>query len=71
MRAESIARNYAEALFALAEKSGNVDAFASWIDALSGAILASPRVEATLLSPKVTKAAKTQLLTARGHRCAG
>jgi len=63
LRSESIARNYAEALFALAERNGNVDAFSAWIDALSGAILASPRVEATLLSPKVPKAAKTLLLT--------
>ena len=63
MRAESIARNYAEALFALAEKSGDVDAFTTWIDALSGAILASPKVEAALLSPKVPKAVKTKLLT--------
>ena len=64
MRAESIARNYAGALFVLATKAGKVEAFASWIDALSGAILASPKVEATLLSPKVGKAAKTRLLTA-------
>ncbi len=63
MRAESIARNYAEALFALAEKDGQVDAFAAWIDALSGAIVASPKVGAALLSPKVTRAAKTGLLT--------
>ena len=63
MRAESIARNYAEALFALAEKGGEVDAWGEWIEALSGAIVASPRVEAALLSPKVTKAAKTALLT--------
>jgi F-type H+-transporting ATPase subunit delta len=63
LRAESIARNYAEALFALAEKDGKVDDFAAWIDALSGAIVASPKVEATLASPKVTKAAKTGLLT--------
>ena len=63
MRAESIARNYAEALFALAEKNGNIDAFTAWIDALSGAIHAVPRVEAALLSPKVPKATKTRLLT--------
>ena len=63
MRSESIARNYAEALFALAERHGNVGAFTAWIDALSGAILASPKVEAVLLSPKVPKAAKIRLLT--------
>jgi len=58
-----VARNYAEALFALGEKAGKVDAFGEWIDALAGAISASPRVEATLLSPKVTRAAMTRLLT--------
>jgi F-type H+-transporting ATPase subunit delta len=63
LRSESIARNYAEALFALAEKNGNVDAFTTWIDALAGAIHAAPKVEAALLSPKVPKAAKTRLLT--------
>jgi len=63
LRAESIARNYAEARFALAENENNVDAFTTWIDALSGAILASPKVEAALLSPKVPKAVKSKLLT--------
>jgi len=63
LRSESVARNYAAALFALGEKSGKVDAFGEWIDALAGAITASPKVEATLLSPKVTKATKTRLLT--------
>ncbi|HKP27849.1 MAG TPA: ATP synthase F1 subunit delta [Gemmatimonadales bacterium] len=63
MRAESIARNYAGALFALAEKNGNIDAFTAWVEALAGAIHASPKVEAALLSPKVPKAAKTRLLT--------
>ena len=33
MRAESIARNYAEALFALAEKDGKVDDFAAEVAA--------------------------------------
>ena len=63
MRSESIARNYAEALFALAEKNGNIDAFTAWVEALSGAILAAPKVEAAMLSPKVPKAAKVRLLT--------
>lgn len=64
MRAESIARNYAEALFALAEKSGRVEEYSDWIDALSFAVSALPEVQAALLSPKLTKAAKTRLLEA-------
>lgn len=63
MRAESIARNYAEALFALGEKGGRADLYGEWIDAVAGAIAASPRVEAAMLSPKVPKAVKTRLLT--------
>ncbi len=63
MRSESIALNYAEALFALGEKSGHTRAHADWLDALAGAIATSPRTEGVLLSPKVTKAEKVRLLT--------
>jgi F-type H+-transporting ATPase subunit delta len=64
LRAESIARNYAGALFALAEKSGKTVEFGEWLDALAGAVAVSPKIEAVLSSPKVTKAVKTDLLTA-------
>jgi F-type H+-transporting ATPase subunit delta len=63
LRTESIARNYAEALYQLGEKHGSLDAITSWIEALSAAIQAVPAVAAALLSPKVPKAAKTRLLT--------
>ncbi len=63
MRAESVARNYAEALFALGEKSEGTLVYAELLHALAGAITTSPTVQAVLLSPKVTKAVKTQLLT--------
>ena len=63
MRAESIAANYAEALFALGEKSGRTREYADLLDAVGGAITTSPRVSAVLLSPKVTREAKTRLLT--------
>ncbi len=62
MRAETVAKNYAEALFALGERSGNTVAYAEWMDAVAGAIEVSPKVEAVLLSPKVTKEAKTRIL---------
>lgn len=62
MRAETVALNYAEALFSLGEESGQSVAYADWLDALAGAIAVSPRVQAVLASPNVTKAQKAQLL---------
>ena len=63
MRAESIALNYAEALFELGEKKGHTTDYAEWLDGIAGAMTASPRATAVLMSPKVTKAAKSRLLT--------
>ncbi len=63
MRAATIARNYAEALFALGEKSGQTERYADLVEALAAAIEASPKVEAVLMSPKITRAAKADLLT--------
>ena len=62
MRSETVARNYAEALFALGEGSGQSAAYADLIDALVGAIEATPAVQGVLMSPRVPKAAKTRLL---------
>ena len=64
MRSETIARNYAEALFALGEQSGQSAAYADLIDALAGAIETTPKVQAVLMSPRVPKAEKTRLLAA-------
>ena len=63
MRAETIARNYAAALFELGEKSGQTEEHARWLDALAGAIEVTPRVQGVLLAPKVPKAEKARLLT--------
>ena len=62
MRAETIAKNYADTLFTLGERSGNTHAYAEWLAALAGAIEVSPKAQAVLLSPKVTKEAKSRLL---------
>ena len=62
MRSITIARNYAEALFSLGEKSGNTQGYADLVEALAAAVEASPRVEAVLMSPKITRAAKADLL---------
>ena len=62
MRAATIAKNYAEALFALGEESGRSVEYAPLLEALAAAVHASPRVEMVLMSPKVTKARKAELL---------
>jgi F-type H+-transporting ATPase subunit delta len=64
VRSETIARNYAEALFALGERSGQSAAYADLIDAVAGAIETTPKVLAVLMSPRVPKAEKARLLAA-------
>ncbi len=68
MRSETIARNYAEALFALGEREGRTAAYAELLDAVAGGIAAAPSVQAVLMSPRVTKAQKAGILT---HALAG
>jgi len=66
LRAGTIARNYAETLFALAEGHGGPSAlgqFGELLDAVAHGIAAAPRVQAVLMSPRVTKAQKIALLT--------
>ena len=64
MRSETIARNYAEALFDLGEKSGRTAEYAELLDAVAHGIAAAPTVEAVLMSPRVTKAQKSAVLAA-------
>ena len=64
MRSETVARNYAEALLELAAKSGNVEGYAQLLDAVAAAVETTPKVKAVLMSPRVPKAAKAQLLGA-------
>jgi len=58
----TIARNYAEALFAAADAAGRVAAFGDLIDAVAGAIATDPRIALVLESPRVAKAVKGRLL---------
>ena len=62
MRSETVALNYAEALFQLGEKSGQTEAFGALLDAVAHGIAAAPSVEAVLMSPRVTKGQKASLL---------
>jgi F-type H+-transporting ATPase subunit delta len=62
LRTETVARNYAEALFELGERSGNVERYAELLDAVAAAVEQTPQVEAVLMSPRVPKVEKARLL---------
>jgi F-type H+-transporting ATPase subunit delta len=62
--ATTIARNYAEALFELGERSGHTDGYAELVDAVAGAVETTPEVQSVLMSPRVPKAEKVRLLGA-------
>ena len=62
MRSETIARNYAEALFDLGERSGNTARYVDLLDAVAAAVEQTPRVQAVLMSPKVPKVEKARIL---------
>jgi F-type H+-transporting ATPase subunit delta len=64
VRSETIARNYAEALFELGEQSGQSERYAELIDAVAAAIESTPTVQAVLMSPRVPKRKKSELLAA-------
>jgi len=64
VRSVTIARNYAEALFALGERGGQTARYADLIDAVAGAVETTPTVRAVLMSPREPKAAKARLLGA-------
>jgi F-type H+-transporting ATPase subunit delta len=64
VRATTIARNYAEALLELGERSGHTDRYAELLDALAGAVETTPQVQSVLMSPRVPKAEKVRLLGA-------
>ena len=64
MRSTLVARNYAEALLDLCERSGHTDRYAELIDAVAGAVETTPQVQAVLMSPRVPKSAKARLLSA-------
>ena len=56
MKSITVARNYAEALFAAGDQYGEL------LDAVAGAIQADERIAITLDSPRVSKTAKSQIL---------
>jgi F-type H+-transporting ATPase subunit delta len=57
-----VARNYAEVLFQLGEKSGNAERYADFLDAVASAVEQTPKVQAVLMSPRVPKSEKARIL---------
>jgi F-type H+-transporting ATPase subunit delta len=57
-----VARNYAEALVALAQQEDAVERFGELLDALGGVTETDPTVHAVLMSPRVPKAAKQRMM---------
>lgn len=62
MKPTTIARNYAEALFAAAEASDRVAPYGDLIDAVAGAIATDERIAIVLESPRVAKTVKSRIL---------
>ena len=62
MKSATIARNYAEALFAAAEAKKAAERFGAFMDAVAGAVAADERIAIALESPRVSKRVKSQLL---------
>lgn len=62
MKQSLVARNYAEALLAAALKAKAVERFGELLDAVAGATQSDPTLKAVMMSPRVPKATKQQLL---------
>ena len=61
MRPVTIARNYAEALFALANKAGAAEAWGELME-VTAAAMSTPSIEAVLMSPRVPKERKIAIV---------
>lgn len=62
MREETVAKNYAETLFELAEKHGQIDAFAEGIETMARLIDKNPDVREFIETPRVSAAEKKRVL---------
>lgn len=62
MKDSLVARNYAEALIAVAVKEQAVERFGELLDVIAGVATADPTVHAVLMSPRVPKSGKQQMV---------
>ncbi len=67
MKNTVVARNYAEALIAVARKENAVERFGELLDAVAGVFATNPSVHGVLMSPRVRKAAKKDVLAKGLH----
>lgn len=62
MAGSIVAQNYAEALFELASRSGQLERYGALIDAVARAFASAPELQAVLVSPRVAKSLKRDLV---------
>ncbi len=62
MAGSSVAQNYAEALFELGQKAGRLEDYGRLMAATAEALAASPEAQLVLVSPRVPKAVKSELV---------
>lgn len=67
MRNTVVARNYAEALLVVAQQENAVERFGALLDAVAGVFATNPAVRGVLMSPRVRKEAKKDLLAKGLH----
>lgn len=63
MSSGTISRNFASALFELADRQGKVELYGDLLETVAAAVLLTPEVKAVMMSPRVPKAKKVALLT--------
>jgi F-type H+-transporting ATPase subunit delta len=57
-----VARNYADALLAVAEKDNAVDRYGDLLDTVAAVVIDNPAIHSVMMSPRVTKAAKAKVI---------
>lgn len=62
MRDTLVARNYAEALLAVAAKEQAVERYGELLDVVAGIVKADPTVHTVLMSPRVAKSGKQRMI---------
>jgi F-type H+-transporting ATPase subunit delta len=62
VKSTTVARNYAEALLAVADGRGEIERYGELLDAVAGAVQADERIALVLESPRVAKTVKSRLL---------
>ena len=62
MKNPTVARNYAEALLAMARRHDVVERCGELIDGVAGVLAADPKLQAIFMSPRISKPAKQRLI---------